>query len=339
MATLKDVAELAGVSTSAVSRAFTEGASVSWKTRSKIEEAARQLGYAPSLIARSLATRRTKLIGLVANNFQNPVFLDVFDLYTRALQARGLRPLIVNLTDVADPSESVQLLKQYHVDGVIVASSTLPPPFAAAFRDGGLRIVHAFGRTTRRPPVHVVGIDNVAAGRFAAQTLIARGYRRLGVLGGPQTATSTQDRVTGFLSEVADAGLPPPRIGYAGAYSYDAGRDAISTFLRDDRLEAIFCGDDLICMGAMDGARAAGLRVPGNIGFLGFNDMTMAKWAPYNLTTVRQPIDDIIRRSVELMLELVENDDVRPSATIFSCSIIERTTLRPPLAQAARARR
>ena len=126
MSTLKDVAKLAGVSTSAVSRAYTDGASVSAKTRQKIENAASTLGYAPSLIARSLATHRTKLIGLVANNFQNPVFLDVFDLYTRALQQRGYRPLLVNLTDLSDSEKSARLLKQYNVDGVIVATSTLP---------------------------------------------------------------------------------------------------------------------------------------------------------------------------------------------------------------------
>ena len=181
--TLKEVAELAGVSTSAVSRSYTDGASVSAKTRAKVEAAAKALGFAPSLIARSLATNRTKLIGLVANNFQNPVFLDVFDLYTRALQARGFRPLLVNLTDVSDPSDSARLLRQYSVDGVIVATSTLPPGFAVAFRDAGLKIVHAFGRATRRPPVHVVGIDNVAAGRLAAKTFVERGYRRVAFLG------------------------------------------------------------------------------------------------------------------------------------------------------------
>lgn len=340
MATLKDVADLAGVSTSAVSRAFTPGASVSPRTRSKVEDAARKLGYAPNLIARSLATRSTKLIGLVANNFRNPVFLDVFDLYTRALQARGYRPLLVNLSDVVDPTESAALLKQYHVDGVIVATSTLPPTFPLTFRDAGLRIVHAFGRPSRRPPVHVVGIDNIAAGRMAAQTLLARGYRKLGFLGGPQAATSTQDRAGGFLKALAEAGAETPQVAYARAYSYDAGREAIGALLHDRELEAIFCGDDLICMGAMDGARAAGLSVPEDIGFLGFNDMAMARWTPYNLTTIRQPIDDIIRRSVELMLELVEGEGEpqRPTAAMLPCAIIERTTLRPLLGRGARAR-
>ncbi len=336
--TLKEVAELAGVSTSAVSRAYTEGASVSPRTRAKVEEAAKMLGYAPSMIARSLATNRTKLIGLVANNFQNPVLLDVFDLYTRALQARGFRPLLVNLTDVADPSESARLLRQYSVDGVIVATSTLPPGFAVAFRDTGLRVVHAFGRAALHPPVSVVGVDNVAAGRLAAKTLLARGYRRLAFLGGPKAATSTQDRVAGFVRELEAAHVAAARVSYARAYSYDAGCEAIGPLLDDSRLEAIFCGDDLICMGAIDAARGAGRTVPDDLGFLGFNDMAMASWAPYRLTTIRQPIQDIIRRSVDLILDLVDEQKTATTATVFPCSVVERSTLRPLLIKAAKVR-
>ena len=97
--TLKEVAERAGVSRSAVSRTYTPGASVSMKTRKKVERAARELGYHPNALASSLTTGRTKLIGLVSDNFHNPVFLQVFDLFTRALQDKGLRPLLVNLTD------------------------------------------------------------------------------------------------------------------------------------------------------------------------------------------------------------------------------------------------
>jgi DNA-binding LacI/PurR family transcriptional regulator len=126
-ATLKDVALLAGVSRSAVSRTFTDGASVSHKMRSKVEKAALELGYRPNFLARGLTTRRTKLVGLVSNNFHNPIFLEVFDLFTLGLQKRGLRPLLVNLSNETDPENSVQMLTQYSVDGVVVASSTLPP--------------------------------------------------------------------------------------------------------------------------------------------------------------------------------------------------------------------
>ena len=116
--TLKDVAELAGVSRSAVSRTYTEGASVSGKTREKVIRAATALGYSPNALASSLTTGRTKMIGLISNNFHNPVFLEVFDQFTRGLHERGLRPLLVNLTDEVDPEASVNMLRQYSVDGV-----------------------------------------------------------------------------------------------------------------------------------------------------------------------------------------------------------------------------
>ena len=153
--TLKDVAERAGVSRSAVSRTFTPGASVSLRTRQKVETAAHELGYAPSALASALSTGRTRLIGLVANNFHNPLFLEVFDRFTRMLQERGLRPLLVNLTEETEPAHSVRLLRQYSVDAVIVASSTLPAGFARAFHDAGLPVVHAFGRWSAAPEVHL----------------------------------------------------------------------------------------------------------------------------------------------------------------------------------------
>ncbi|NCF48400.1 MAG: LacI family DNA-binding transcriptional regulator, partial [Bacteroidetes bacterium] len=136
--TLKEVANLAGVSRSAVSRTFTDGASVSPKTRRKVEKASEALGYTPNFLARSLNTGRTELVGLVSNNFQNPIFLEVFDEFTRKLQDSGLRPLLVNLTDEIDAANSVRMLRQYSVDGVVVASSTLPPEFSKAFHDAGM---------------------------------------------------------------------------------------------------------------------------------------------------------------------------------------------------------
>jgi len=114
--TLKDVALRAGVSPSAVSRTFTEGASVSDATRKKVTKAATELGYRPNALASSLTTGRTKLIGLVSDNFRNPIFLEVFDLFTRGLQERGLRPLLVNLSGQKDPKQSLQMLQTYSVD-------------------------------------------------------------------------------------------------------------------------------------------------------------------------------------------------------------------------------
>ena len=326
--TLKEVAEKAGVSRSAVSRTFTEGASVSAKTRDKVERAAASLGYRPNFLASSLTTRRTKLIGLVSDNFHNPIFLEVFDLFTKGLQARGLRPLLVNLTNEVEPENSIRMLRAYSVDGVIVASSTLPATFAEGFKDAGVPVVHSFGRQSASPKVNVLGIDNIEAGRMAAQTLIARGYKRIAFLGGPISATSTQDRFAGF-AEVMNASDVQMTFSYASNYSFDAGRAEMQRLLQSAPAEAYFCGDDVLSIGALSAINDANLSVPQDIGIIGLNDMEMAGWANINLTTIRNPVEQIVASSIELMEASLKDDSRYPEARLFACQIVERGTLRP----------
>ena len=329
--TLKEVAERAGVSRSAVSRTFTAGASVSAKTRAKVQKAAEELGYSPNALASSLTTGRTKLIGLISNNFHNPLFLEVFDRFTRGLQERGLRPLLVNLSHETDPANSLRMLRQYSVDGVIVASSTLPPSFAEAFRDAGLPVVHSFGRYSTSPHVHVVGIDNIACGRMAAETLVRHGYRRVAFLGGPESATSTQDRARGFFGALASHPEVTATVSYAIAYSFHAGRVEMTKLLMSEPAEAYFCGDDVLSIGALSAIEEAGLSVPGDIGLIGLNDMEMAGWQNIDLTTIRQPIAEIIEASIDLVVATIERPDRHPETRLFPCRVIERGTLRPLL--------
>jgi len=327
--TLKDVAEMAGVSRSAVSRTFTEGASVSDKVRLKVMEASAILGFHPNALASSLTTGRTKLIGVVSDNFHNPIFLEVFDLITKGLQERGLRTLLVNLSDEVDPANSVRMLRQYSVDGVIVASSTLPVSFAEAFQTAGVPVVHLFGRHSVQPKVHTVGIDNFAAGQMAAQTLIARGYDTIGFMGGPETATSTQDRYAGFLSELRAHPNVAHTVTYAKAYSFAAGRAEMLRLIAAGPAQAYFCGDDVLSIGALSAAETAGLSVPNQIGFIGLNDMEMAHWANINLTTIHNPIKQVVASSVELVVAMLLNPTQRPEAVLFLGRVVERGTLRP----------
>ena len=328
--TLRDVAIRAGVSTSAVSRAFTPGASVSAQKRAAIERAATELGYSPSALASALSTGRTKLIGLVSNNFHNPVFLEVFDQFTRGLQDRGLRPLLVNLAGDMALDDAVGMLRRYSVDGVILASSTLPPDYARKFIEVGLPVVHSFGRWSPRPEVNTVGIDNVAAGRLAAGTLLDRGYRRIGFMGGPDGATSTQDRLAGFLEMSRTFVGTEVTVSFATAYSFDAGRAEMQRMLAaGPPAEAWFCGDDVLSIGALSALADAGLAVPGDVGILGLNDMEMARWPGIDLTTVRQPIADIIAASIDLVVGSLKDPDLSPEARLLACSVVERGTLRP----------
>lgn len=326
--TLKEVAKRAGVSRSAVSRTYTEGASVSAKTRQKVEKAAADLGYSPNVLASSLTTGRTKLIGLVSDNFRNPIFLEIFDRCTKGLQERGLRPLLVNLSNETDPENSIRMLRQYSVDAVIVASSTLPVSFAQGFHDAGVPVVHSFGRHVPNPKVHVVGIDNIAAGRLAARTLIDHGYTRIGMMAGPVTATTTQDRLAGFLEVMAEHPEIEASHSFAEAYTFDAGRAEMSRLLRGDRAEAYFCGDDVLSIGAMSAAESAGLTVPDDVGLLGVNDMEMAGWQNINLTTIRNPFKDIVDASIDLVQRMLQKPEIAPEARLFEAHVVERGTLR-----------
>ena len=325
-ATLAMVAERAGVSRSAVSRTFTAGASVSTATRARVMQAAEALGYSPNLLARSLTTRQTGMVGLVLNNFHNPVFLQIFDLFTRGLQDRGLRPLLVNLSGETDPARSVQLLRQYSADGVVVASSELPNTFAESFKAAGIPTVLAFGRGSATPGVDVVSIDNVEAGHMAARALLSRGYKRLGFVGGPEHATTTIDRWTGF-AEAAGASAANPR--FAGDYSFEAGRRAMQAEMEAGQMaEAYFCADDVISIGAISALQDRGHRVPQDIGIIGLDDMEMAGWDNIGLTTIRQPFADMVEAVLERLVQLMADPGLTPQARLLPCTLTERKTLR-----------
>jgi DNA-binding LacI/PurR family transcriptional regulator len=329
-ATAKEVAKLAGVSVSAVSRTFTSGASVSSKTREKVIAATRSLGYQPNALARSLMTKRTELIALISNNFDNPMFMDVFDLFTRRLQQRGRRPLLANLSGGARTDVALEMLLKYSVDGVIVASSTLPPEFTEQCAEAGMPVVQAFGRPGDPASGNVVGCDNYQGGRVGGDMLRERGYKNIAFLGGPQSATSTEDRLRGLKDSLAVTGLEPCAVVYGHSYCHSAGYTLMKELLRNGGIDAVFCGDDVLAMGAIDACREAGARVPQDLGVMGFNDMAMAAWPSYNLTTIHQPVADIIITAVELLLSIVDGSGEKRATRLFECHAVERGTLRPP---------
>lgn len=327
--TLKEVAERAGVSRSAVSRTFTDGASVSAKMRRKVEKAAADLGYQPNFLARSLTTRRTKLIGLVADNFTNTFFLHAFDRFTSELQKRGLRPLLVNVSDQDDPDRAAQMLRQYSVDGVIVASATVDPQLIESFKKVRLPVVYSFTRFSDHLEENVVGVDDVAAGEKAANILIDRGYHHIGFVGGPRRATSSLDRYNGFAQAMAQNPELTFDAEFADDYSYAAGRAIMMKMLDAGRAEAYFCAADMIAIGAMSALESHGLRVPEDVGILGIDDIEMAAWDTINLTTLQQPIDKIVSSSVDLISAILQSEsEFYPENRIFSTRLIERGTLR-----------
>ena len=237
--TAREVAELAGVSISAVSRTFTAGASVSALTRQKVMAATQSLGYHPNVLARSLMTGRTELIALISNAFDNPLFMEIFDLFTRRLQQRGRRPLLANLSGGTRTDVALEMLLKYSVDGVIVASSTLPARFTDECAEAGMPVVQAFGRVGDAASGSIVGCDNLQGGRLAGGMLRQRGYRSVAFLGGPEAATSTEDRLQGLRESLATGALAPSAIVFGHSYCHEAGYTLMKQLLRNGGIDAV----------------------------------------------------------------------------------------------------
>ena len=326
--TLRDVAREAGVSASAVSRAFTPGASVAPATLARIMAASAKLGFQRNRLAASLTTGRTRLVGIVADDFGNPFFLAVFDLMTKGLQARGLRPLLVNLDPGTTAAQALGMLREYAVDAAVLVSGTLPASFARNFRDAGLPVTHCFAKASDTPDVPQSGIHDAAAGQSAATTLARHGYSDVGYLGGPEQTLPSQNRFAGFQAGALQHHLRV-RAGYAAAWSFAAGRATMQAMLTTGVCDAYFCADDVLAIGAMSALRDAGLRVPQDVGVIGLNDMEMAGWAGIALTTIAQPVADIVASCIAQTEALIENPGMLPEARIFPARLVLRGTLRP----------
>lgn len=327
--TQKDVAITAGVSLSAVSRTFTEGASVSPSTKKKVLEASKLLGYKPNILAQSLMTNRTRLIGIVNSNFENPSIIHVFDLVTRELQARNYRSLFENLTEECDPEVVLDRLQQYRVDGVLFISSVLPSVFAEVCTKANLPAAILFGRGHISGLINTVTADNYGGAKRGIELLLDANYKKIAFLGGPQNATTTIDRKLSVINTLKKRGKSIEAIKHCDVYSYEDGRKKSLELLKEfPTIDAIFCGDDILAIAAIDSARELGMRCPEDIGIIGFDDMPMASWDAYNLTTIKQPIKQMVSAVVDIIIAQIEAPNRGIETRILPCIAIERGTLK-----------
>jgi DNA-binding LacI/PurR family transcriptional regulator len=336
-----DVARLAGVSPSAVSRAFTPGASVSAATRGKVRTAAEQLGYQPNALPRMLLTARSNLVALIVGELTNPFYPEVQRLFLEALQARGRRVLLFALEGGAGGvDEALREVLKYRVDGVIVTSATISRETAAAC--GRMRTpVVLFNRTLRRGGdvgTSSVCCDNVEAGRLVANLLLDAGHRRPAFVLGDPAASTNRDRETGFLGRLGERGLwDVPKEG--GVNSYDAGHAAALALCAgpagDRRPDALFCASDIVALGTLDALRhELGLRVPEDVSVVGFDDIPMAGWASYRLTTVRQRRRRMVERAVAMLVSKLEGGVGQPQVELVPGELVVRASARVPAGSA-----
>ncbi len=329
--TATQVAERAGVSQSAVSRVFTPGASVSRKTAEKVRKVADEMGYRPNVLARSLITGRSRIIGVVVAYFENQFYPDAVEKLSNALQREGYHVLIFMASQTAGNIDGVlDEIIDYQVDGLIMASVAMSSELAERCEAAGIPVV-LFNRSQDGDRVSAVTSNNVAGGRKMAEFLLAGGHRRIAHIAGWEGASTQRDRERGFVEGLRAAGqdLFDRTVG---DFHFDSTMQAArDMFAKDQKPDAVFVANDHMAFAVMDVVRTEfGLRVPEDVSIVGYDDVPIAAWPSYDLTTIRQRSNIMVEETIDLLLTQIEDVGAAPRHIAVDGPLIVRSSARKP---------
>lgn len=305
-----DVANEAGVSQATVTRTFSSPELVSGPTREKVLAAAERLGYVPNAIARSLKSQRTNIIGAVVPTV-GEYWQHVLTAFSRQLAARGLQLLLFSFSEADRVDAVLESVRQYRVDGLILASSRISQAQLAQTQLLGLPLV-AFNQPAASGVVPSVCVDNEAGTRLLAGHLVEQGCSTVLFVGGASAASTDQIRYRGAAQELGRHGVALPYVA-AGDFSYEAGYKIAGRLVQDGSGElpdALMIAGDELAFGVIDGLASSGVRAPADVLVTGFDGLPQTQWAAYDLTTLVQSTDSLVERAVGLLLDQVENSSV-----------------------------
>lgn len=329
-----DVAKAAGVSQSAVSRAFSPGAPISKKKRQLILNVAKDLGYQPNAIARSMSTARkdtqqkSGMVGVIVTRLQDPFFARTIADFSRLIQAQGWQMLLFTVDTEAEVDTALNTLLQYKIDGVVILSAILSDQMAQVCRAQGIPVM-LYNRSVEGLDVSYVQIRNREGGQLAADILIETGHKNIAFLGGEEGDATSAMRELGFTERLAEAGLEP-MLRESGDYTFESGQEAARRmFARRQRPDAVFCASDVMALGLMHAARNdLGLSIPEDVSLVGFDDIPAASWPGHRLTTIRQPVGRMIREAVDCLVQSMQDPSLEPQTIRFDGHLIMRGTVR-----------
>ena len=310
--TSADVAELAGVSRSAVSRVFTPGASVSMKTTTKVKEAALRLGYRPNSIARAMVSGKSRMIGVVVAYLENQFYPEALERLSNCLQEKGYHVLIFMAgKDRQSIDNVIEEILDYQVDGIIAASVSMSSGLSERCRAAGVPMV-LFNRAQDEPNMSAITSDNIEGGKKIAKFLISSGHKKISYIAGWEGASTQRDREAGFISILNDAGLSL-HSRKVGNFVFEDSSEATTSMFFNNPPEAVFVANDHMAFAVMDTLRyELGLKIPDDVSVVGYDDVPAASWPSYSLTTVQQPVNIMVRETVEILIEKIENPKARP---------------------------
>lgn len=323
-----DVAVEAGVSQATVARTFSSPDRVAPATRAKVEAAAQRLGYTPNAIARSLKLQRTNIIGAAVPAY-GEYWQHVLTAFSRQLAVHGKQLLLFSLPDGADTATIRATVHQYRLDGIVFAPATITQQQLISVFHDDLPTV-AFNQPSASNAVPTVAVDNEGGMREVARHLIDIGVQSVQFVGGDPSTSTDQLRYRGAALEWNAVGIACPYIE-AGDFSYEAGYKASRHIFDGGELpDAVMVAGDELAFGVMDGLASAGRHVPTDILVTGFDGLPQASWAGYDLTTLVQPTDALVKRAIDVLLEPHES---RSLDFIAGTLRIGRTTSRPAARQ------
>ncbi|MGF1703306.1 substrate-binding domain-containing protein [Photobacterium makurazakiensis] len=329
--TASDVANHLGISRSSVSRAFTEGASIAPKQKTRILDAAKELGYQPNLFARTLSTPSKKakshLVAILISDFSNPYQSYLFEVLSAALQNSGKMPVLVNINNETDLDTAILRLSGYQVDGVIAVAGSLPTQSFEQCLKLKLPLV-TLGRSDPQHVIPSIQTDNHLAGKLAAKYLLSKGLTQLGYIAGREDGEASNARHDGFRAELESAGINAHNIFIAGRYGYSAGFEVGVRHSEEIRqLQGAFCASDALAFGLIDSCNQVnGINIPGQLHVVGCDDVPMASWQGYQLTTIAQPVHTIAEKALQYLEALWANDTQSPSPIRLAPELMIRRT-------------
>jgi DNA-binding LacI/PurR family transcriptional regulator len=332
MATLRDVAQQAGVSLATASRVASGSAVVRPETRKRVERAMRDLLYVPPARPEALDA-----VGLFVPEFGNPVFAALAGAMETHAARAGLATILCNTHGSAQRElDYVRMLLERRVEGMVFISAHVTDirgehSHYVQLLERGARLVFVNGGSEELE-VTTVGVDERAAGRIATEHLIRLGHERIGFVAGSAYALPTREKALGRHDALSAAGLSDGLVAHA-EFSVAGGREALRELLertRRARPTAVMCSSDLMAIGALQEAAAQGVGVPDDLSVIGFDGVDAASWTQPPLTTVEQPIDEIARTTVAALLAQVDEPGERQPRYVFRPRLREGGTTAPP---------
>ncbi len=327
-ATSYDVAELAGVSQSAVSRVFQQGASASKEMRDRVMAAANKLGYRPNAIARGLITQRSNMVAVVISQQTNLYYPEFLVQLTQRFSEHGIRVLLFALEHEGDIEQMLEHVLQYRVDGLVTAAMLTPHQFRT-IENAGVPVV-LYNRTFPDTVANSVRCDHTEGERWLIGKLHEAGHRRFAIVTGPEDSAVSTERTRGALERLEELGVREVPIVH-GDYSSASGRAAFADIM--DNLghapDAVVAANDAMAIGCIDAAREDyGLDVPGGVSIVGFDGVGPARFAAYDVTTVRQPVGRMTEAAVAMLIDRIGNPSISAEQRVFSGERIRGSSAR-----------